>query len=377
MAKKTLLMINENYLKAGKITNSILCCEHLKPGPKRTSFMKLKILFSLLLCVITLSIRSQSYFYNHDYYDKAITYEAGISVGPMNSLTDIGGRRGKGTTGPKDLNIKSTTLYGSIYASAIYKKFLALRLEGTIGKVQSNDSLLKGEQNNKAIGRYNRNLSFRSPIYEVTLTAEFHPIDFFSNFNSESYPSTFSPYIIGGVGYFHFNPQANLNGQWIDLRPLHTEGEGFAEYPDRKEYKLDQINIPLGVGIAYELLSRFNIRLEYITRVLFTDYLDDVHGRYIDPTIFSKYLTGTKLSEALILNNRGRADALPNDNTNHPGGIRGNPKNNDSYFSINFKIGYTFGREKISSGGGDRSGGRAGRDRRRNEKNQRKCPRRF
>ena len=34
---------------------------------------------------------------------------------------------------------------------------------------------------------------------------------------------------------------------------LHTEGEGFAEYPDRKEYKLKQINFPVGAGIKYKI----------------------------------------------------------------------------------------------------------------------------
>lgn len=59
-------------------------------------------------------------------------------------------------------------------------------------------------------------------------------------------------------------------------------------------------------------------------------------------------MSGTQLADALILNNRGRPDALPHDNTNHPGGIRGNPNDNDSYFTVNIKIGYTIGREKIS-----------------------------
>jgi hypothetical protein len=293
----------------------------------------------------------------------------------MNSLTDVGGRRGNGTRGPKDLNLKSTTFYGSIYGSAIYKHFLALRLEATVGKVKSNDSLLEGIQKT-AIGRYNRNLSFRSPIYEMTLTAEIHPIALFSNFDPQHFPPVLSPYLIGGVGYFHFNPQANLNGEWVDLQPLHTEGEGFAEYPERKNYKLNEFNIPLGIGVAYEVSPKFNLRLEYINRVSFTDYLDDVHSRYIDPALFSKYLSGVQLQQALALNNRGRADAVPAQTTAHPGGIRGNPLNNDSYFTINFKIGYAFGRDNGSS---DRDNGSGGSSRSRDKKikMQLRCPRIF
>ncbi len=316
--------------------------------------MRFKITFFLLLCFIALQSGAQSYFYSNGYYDNPLTYEAGISLGPMNSLTDLGGRRGNGTKGTKDLNPKSTTFYGSIYASALYKHFLALRIEATAGSVKSNDSLLEGVKKT-AIGRYSRNLSFRSPIYEISLTAEFHPIDFFKNFNPDSYPPTFSPYIIGGIGYFHFNPQANLNGQWIDLRPLHTEGEGFAEYPNSKEYALNQINIPMGVGIAYELSDKFNLRVEYIYRYLFTDYLDDVHDKYIDPAVFSRYLTGNDLTNALILNNRVRPGTPSDETTARPGGKRGNPNNKDAYFTVNFKIGYVFGREKTNSGGGGKN----------------------
>lgn len=344
--------------------------------------MQFKFSFLLLLFIFTFQAKTkaQSYFYNNDFYDNPVTYEAGISIGPMNSLTDIGGRPGFGRSGPKDLNIKSTTLFGSIYGMALYKHFLAVRVEATIGKVKSNDSLLAGiKVPNKAIGRYNRNLSFRSPIYEISATIEFHPIDFFSNPDPEKTPSAFSPYLIGGIGFFHFNPQANLNGQWIDLRPLHTEGEGFAEYPGRKEYKLNQINIPLGIGISYELSSKFNVRLEYINRVLFTDYLDDVHDTYINPQLFSKYLSGRQLTDALILNNRVRADAAPNATTARPGGRRGNPTDNDSYFTINIKVGYVFGREKSSSGSGSGLPGGKYSERKmeRLQKMQRMCPRRF
>ncbi|HET7115492.1 MAG TPA: DUF6089 family protein [Hanamia sp.] len=342
--------------------------------------MKFKIPFLALLFVFALQAGAQSYFYNSNYYDNDITYEAGVSFGPMNSLTDVGGRPGYGRRGPKDLNIKSTTLFGSIYASALYKHFLALRAEATIGRVQSNDSLLKGIKSpNKAIGRYNRNLSFRSPIYEFSVTAEFHPINFFGIFNPDKSPSPFSPYLIGGIGFFHFNPQANLNGQWIDLRPLHTEGEGFAEYPNRKEYRLNQINIPIGVGISYEVSSRFNLRLEYISRVLFTDYLDDVHDTYIDPQLFSKYLSGPRLYDALVLNNRRRADAVNNQTTARPGGRRGNPNDNDSYFTVNIKVGFVFGRSKTNQGGGSSSGlpGKSLKKFTKKQKIQRQCPRRF
>lgn len=311
--------------------------------------MKFKIYFFLWFFIAALQTKAQHYFYNDEYYDNDLVVEAGISMGPMNSLTDIGGRKGKGKTGAKDLNIKSTTFSGGIYFDALYKHFVGLRIEGTVGRVQSNDSLLAGVKAT-AIGRYNRNLSFRTQINEVSAIVEFHPVDFFRIFNPESFAPSFSPYVLAGVGYFHFNPQARLGNEWIDLHPLHTEGQGFQEYPDRPEYNLNQANLSYGLGLSYELSPKINLRVEYISRVLFTDYLDDVHGRYINPALFSKYLTGNQLTHALLLNNRGRPEALPEETTARPGSIRGNPLDNDSYFSISFKVGYIIGRQKVSSG---------------------------
>jgi hypothetical protein len=311
--------------------------------------MKYKVSIFLMLFCIAQQGKAQ-YFYNDTYYNNALIFEAGISVGSMNSLTDVGGRIGKGKGGVKDYNIKNTTPSGSVFFSAFYKNFFALRLEATMGSVQANDSTIKNAKlNGGSIGRYNRNLSFRSPIDEISVTAEFHPIGFFNLSNEEGDAPVFSPYIIGGIGFFHFNPQAKLNSQWVDLQPLHTEGEGFAEYPNSHVYKLNQVNVPVGIGVKYELSAKFNLRMEYITRLLSTDYLDDVHGTYIDPAVFSKYLSGTQLTDALILNNRGRTDALSNETTAHPNGIRGNPHNNDSYFTFSFKIAYVFGRELINS----------------------------
>jgi len=342
------LNYNEEKVRMRKI-NPLFVNLFIKTYPKPGFKMKYRISIFLIFFCFAQQLKAQ-YFYDDNYYNNALIFEAGISIGPMNSLTDIGGRVGKGKGGVKDFNIKSTTLSGSIYFSAIYKSFLALRLEGALGRVQSNDSLIKNAKSSEgSIGRYNRNLSFRSPINEITLTAEFHPLDFFNVRNPEGYAATISPYVIAGIGYFHFKPQANLNGKWIDLQPLHTEGEGFAEYPNSKQYSLNQINVPLGIGVKYELSAKFNLRLEYITRVLNTDYLDDVHGTYIDPTVFSKYLSGVQLADALLLNNRGRSDADPLMTTTHPNGIRGNPNNNDSYFTVNVKVGFVIGREKINS----------------------------
>jgi len=94
--------------------------------------------------------------------------------------------------------------------------------------------------------------------------------------------------------------------------------------------------------VKYEASSFLNLRLEFAWRILTTDYLDDVSTKYIDPKYFPTYLSGTRLSQALQLHDRH----LPGAVTAHPDGIRGDPTDNDSYFSLTFKVSFIFNREK-------------------------------
>jgi hypothetical protein len=121
---------------------------------------------------------------------------------------------------------------------------------------------------------------------------------------------------------------------------LSTEGQGFAEFPDRKPYKLKQFNFPLGIGIKYKLTPLCNMSIECVSRLLNTDYLDDVSTEYIDQGLFPKYLSGKQLSDALSLNDR-QAELNPTHVTN-VGWQRGNSNNNDSYFTINIKMSLVF-----------------------------------
>ncbi len=303
--------------------------------------MKIRVFVFFLFILAGNGLKAQYYFYNGDYYESDVVYEIGGSLGAMNAFTDLGGRKGLGKKFVKDFNFKNTQFCGSIFFSAVYKNAFALRLEGTFGTVGAYDSILASVKDNSE-ERYYRNLSFRSSISEIALVAEFHPFFIFGNYNDDHYPPAVSPYVVAGIGYFHFNPQAKLNGNWVDLQPLHTEGEGFAEYPNVKNYKLSQINFPLGIGARYDVSAIINLRAEIVTRFLTTDYLDDVSGRYVDPSVFANYLSGVQLNEALLLNDRHK----PGAETAHPGGIRGNPKNNDSYITFNIKLGLTLGRER-------------------------------
>ncbi len=314
---------------------------------------------TMLLTVFGKEAAAQYYFYDGGSYYNPLMFEFGVSGGIMNCLTDLGGKKGLGKKFTKDMNLGNNQFNGSIYFTATYKEAVALRLEGTFGHVKSYDSILIKEAD-KSQGRYQRNLNFRSKISEVALIAEFHPLFMFIDWTlrDDRDPPRLSPYLAVGIGYFSFNPQAkSRRGDWVDLQPLSTEGQGFPEYPDRKPYKLNQMNIPIGIGLRYELSSVFYLRAELLHRRLFTDYLDDVSTRYAyknpsdltgtDNVWAQNGFSGVELQDALDLSSNQRTNTGTNSDIfrKTEGGIRGNPNNNDSYFTFNLKIGFTFGRE--------------------------------
>lgn len=285
-------------------------------------------------------LKAQYYYYNDKYFNNAVVIDIGASFGVMNSLTDIGGKKGIGKKFIKDLNWKNAKLSYGFYALAMYDNKIGLRLQGSFGEVGSYDSILK-DVKTTTFGRYERNLSFKSKISDFQLAVEIHPL-MFKTYDED--PPRFSPYAVIGIGYFSFDPKANLKGQWYSLQPLRTEGQGFREYPDRKPYNLSQLNIAAGLGLKYEISSLFNAKLELNHRILSTDYLDDVSTNYIDPNLFLNYLPVNSAAIAQQLYNR-KGELNPSDITS-VGDQRGNPENNDAFFTIELKIGMTLGRQR-------------------------------
>ena len=290
-----------------------------------------------LSLMYSLDGQCQQYFYNDKYYDSEWLIEAGVGTGVINALTDLGGRKGKGAASIKDLTIKNSKAIAGFHLSLLHDYKLALSLHYTHGNISAQDSILNNEKD-VSHSRYFRNLHFRSVIREASARFEWH---FWRTFNELD---NCSPYIITGIGYYQFRPQALYKQRWIDLQPLHTEGQGFPEYSDRKPYSLKQFNLPLGLGIQYELSALVNLRLELINRILFTDYLDDVSTNYIDPSLFSKYLGPDKAAEALVVADR-RREIDPGFN-GAVGDKRGNSSRNDSYFTIDLGIGLVLNRKR-------------------------------
>ncbi len=207
---------------------------------------------------------------------------------------------------------------GAIYRRNLDNERIAIRFNAIYGKVSGNDS------KSKDVNQQNRNLNFSSSILEIGPMVEINFIDYIiGSLNRKKFKFQ-TPYLFIGLTYFKMNPTATYDGQKVELQPLATEGQETSQNSS-KRYKLNQISIPLGIGYKFNLTSRLAMSFEYGIRKTFTDYLDDVSGRYPD------------LNQLAI--DAGPLSAQLSDQTVNPegytdlnfGSSRGNSKNKDWY----------------------------------------------
>ncbi len=127
-----------------------------------------------------------------------------------------------------------------------------------------------------------RNLSFNSNLFELTLQGDFN----FFRFNPSNPDERFTPYLTVGAAVFNYDPYAYLDGTKYFLRPLGTEGQGSALYPNRKQYSSVAFAFPFGIGVKYALNEKVNFNFEITHRFTTTDHLDDVSSNYAGITAF-------------------------------------------------------------------------------------------
>jgi len=200
-----------------------------------------------------------------------------------------------------------------------------------VGQIQADDK--KNEQ--KYISR---NLNFKSIILEGSFSLEY---DFFKFREDKKW----TPYIFAGLGYFYFCPYTHdTAGNKLYLAPYGTEGQGLAQYPDRKFYSLYQFNIPMGLGAKYAINDNWAIGFEFCARKLFTDYLDDVSTFYPD----EQALLNARGPKAVELSFRG---GEINPNAVYTSGAQRGGAAKDYYYTGLVRLTYTFAGKGSSFGG--------------------------
>ena len=282
--------------------------------------------------------------------------EIGFHIGTTMFLGDLGGTTGIGKGFILDTNTEGIRPSAGFFGRYSMGGHVSFRLEMAYLNLSGDDRRIgrnnfKGSQFTDQDGwfRFYRNMHFQSHVFELTNSIEIIPYSFESFSRKKSFGAKkhiVSPYGILGLGFMVFNPQAEYDGQWVDLQPLSTEGQGIIDGTFR--YQLVQLIIPMGLGIRWEYNYRWILSLEINHRLTFTDYLDDVSKDYVDPAIYTDAFDINRATLATVLSRRSQ-EIDPNNNYGYltePGRQRGNPNNNDSYYTITMRLAFFLRRSR-------------------------------
>lgn len=260
--------------------------------------LPIKRITFILLSFISLSSFAQS-------------YEVGLQLGASNYHGDLA----------PEISLKEFNPSAGIFYRYNLNERWALKPHVSYSKISGTDQNFKA---NKL-----RNLSFENTIYEAGINLELN----FKPFSQRHIHQRSSSYAFIGIAAFRHNPKAEINGEFIALQPLSTEGQ---EYLDR--YKLLQIAVPFGGGIKHNLTDNWIVGLEIGWRRTFTDYLDDVSSVYPNlNTVRQKY--GADASQ---LSDRSWEITGDGSYLSREGDMRGDPALKDWYFQSVATISYRF-----------------------------------
>lgn len=283
------------------------------------------VLILICICLFEHNVNAQVISYKRN------TLEVKVGIGGSLFFGDLGGSKGKRKDTFLDFDPASMRGNSSMGLKFNLSNRLALRTDYSIAQVYGDDAFSEDQS------RYERNLSFRSTIHEMSVTGEVVLINLSSFGKNRRATSEIYTFVGGGV--IRFNPQAELNGVWYDLQPLGTEGQGLTSGNDF--YALQTFVIPYGFGYRKSIGKDCYLGVELSMRKTFTDYLDDVSGNYPD---FDE-LREARGEVAVQLSNRRLDGAQPSN------GQRGNPNNNDNYSFMQLTFSKGIGRGDTRTSG--------------------------
>lgn len=250
--------------------------------------MRLNLVLILVIAFLASSVA-------HGQRWKRYRHEAWGGIGATNFLGELGGANQEAQD--LFLDFDANSMRFAFAGGYRYKlnEIVSLRGGLTYARIYGSDEF-SGDPH-----RRSRNLSFRSPLVELSAVGE---VFFIREKTSNRYRvrgirgalgSGMSAYVFGGLAGVWFNPRGEFNGQWYSLHALKTEGQGLSyTNPTTGEvvngpdpYRRITMALPFGIGAKYSVNRNVSISFEYGFRLTFTDYMDDVSGRYFDPMVIA------------------------------------------------------------------------------------------
>lgn len=276
-------------------------------------------------------------------------WSMGTSIGLLDLWGDVGTKSILDHYDNSEYTKKPCFMGGLFFRYSAHPSF-AFRIGGYYGTLYATDMWNKSKAQTAAnieddsYQRYLRNQSIRANTWEGSFLFEIAPLRF--NPESRSAMRRFQPLLLLGVAGMHFKPQAEyidrnyVNRGYVDLYDLNVEGTGLSSgiYKGAPpKYSLWQIVVPAGLGVRWDIGKRLSLGVEWLYRYTFTDYLDNVSGDYVDPAMYSKYLTPEKA--ALAKEMQDKTWLINKHLPSHSAGEkRGNSSNNDSYSTFGLTL---------------------------------------
>lgn len=287
----------------------------------------------LLLAIFSISIAGYSQYYNSGSgYWKQKRSSIGFGIGATNFLGELGGRDQVGTDFLNDFEFSQTR--PSVYINFRYQlnSFLFAKANFLYGILAGNDNTTE------ETFRMNRNLHFRSHIFELSAQFEINILDFTNKSLHDRVKANFftgsSLYAFAGVGAMRFNPQATFNNDWYNLHNLGTEGQNQLNGPE--PYSRITLVFPVGFGFRWEVNPLWSFGLEAAYRPTLSDYIDDVSGNYFDNDAIKNSqgeIAAYFADPSLGFMYTDGGDRVPLNST-FTGAQRGDPDDNDAYVTV-------------------------------------------
>jgi hypothetical protein len=280
-------------------------------------------------------------------HNKKYRWEAGVDLGASNFLGDLGGANQIGTHFVKDLELSLTHPAAGVHLRYRSNRYIGFRGNFDYGKVSGNDALTKEPFRN------NRNLNFKSNIYEFSAVLEFYiskerPGHVYNYKKLKGWRHIdVQTYGFLGLGGFYYNPKGFYMGRYYNLREFHTEGEGLVA--GTKTYSNFSVCIPMGIGFKYALNRQWSVGVEYGLRLTFTDYIDDCSTVYVDPAIIAAAQSNPISANLATHFANPQLGTMPNPDGIDPTGVnqqRGDSTHTDSYMFMQITVNYKIGKLK-------------------------------
>lgn len=296
--------------------------------------------------------RRDNSFFREPHFVEPVGWSLGITLGTSDLWADVGT---KGIIDHYNNENYTDHVYalGSLYGRYTFRPAIAARLAISYGRVGAADNFNINKARkastieDDAFQRYLRNQDVRTDIWESYLVAEIMPLRF--NMNSRMSRRRFQPYVALGIGGFYNRPfgtytarNGSGGGRYIDLTTLHLEGQEFKGSDGKplegapKKDNLFHVSVPAGLGVRWDIGEHLGLGLEYLYRYTFTDQMDGVSTKYIDPTLFDANLSAQ--NAAIARDMYDKSWQIYEGAGNAPGAVRGNPAVNDAYSSISINF---------------------------------------